>query len=66
MGLEKLLKSRGFAGQFVACQVRRDCFVKLGGAANALSGEQWERGLRIVLLQLALLPLLNHSRGFVS
>lgn len=36
-GLEKLLKSRGFAGQFVACQVWRDCFVKLGGAANGLA-----------------------------
>jgi len=39
-------------------------FVKLDGAANALSSEQPEYGLGIVLLQLALMPLQNHPRGF--
>ena len=35
-GLDKLLKSRGFAGQFVACEARRYCLVGLSGAPNAL------------------------------
>src|SRR5712664_3490500 len=63
-GSEELVNSRGFAAYSVGGQVRRYCLVELSGPANALNNEQWEHGLRIVLLQLALLPLLNGPCGF--
>ena len=63
-GSEELVDSCGLAGYFMGGQVRRYCFVELGGPANALSNEQLEHCLRIVLLQSALLPLLNCAGGF--
>src|SRR6516225_8715294 len=63
-GLEELVNSDGFGGYFMDSQVRQYCFAELSGAANALGGEQREHCLRIVLLQLALLPFLNCPRSF--
>src|SRR5467141_1628580 len=63
-GSEELVNSGGFARYSVGGQVRRYGLVDLSGPANALNDEQREQGLRIVLLQLALLPLLNGPCGF--
>src|SRR5260370_12438451 len=63
VGSKDLVNSCSFACYFVGDEVRLYCFVELSGAANALNGEQRENGLRIVLLQLALLPLLNGPCG---
>src|SRR5260370_41183640 len=61
-GSEKLVNTSGFAGYVVGGQVRHYCFAELSGAANALSGEQREHRVRIVMLQLALPPFLNGPR----
>ena len=62
-GPEELVDSYRFAGYLVRCEVRRYRFTELGAAADTLGSQQGEHGLRIVLLQLALLPLLNRPRG---
>lgn len=59
-GLKEFINSNGFASYFVCGGVRDGA--ELSGAADALSRQQREHGVWIMVPQLALLPLLNPPR----
>src|SRR5260221_12377493 len=58
-GLRKVGNSRGFGVYCLPGRVGGNGVDKLGGTADALSREQGEHRPGIVILELALLPLLN-------
>ncbi len=62
-GPEELINSRGFTGYFVSSQVCGYRLVELSATADALSNEQREHRVGIVVLQLTLLPFLNGPCG---
>jgi hypothetical protein len=65
-GPEEFLNPHRFASNFVCGRVRGNGVAELSGAANALSGQQGEHRLRILLPRLALLPFLNGPSGLAD
>ena len=65
-GPEELVNSYRFAGYLVRGQVRHYRLTEFGATAETLGSQQGEHSLRIVSLQLALLPFLDCPCGLAD
>src|SRR5690349_18043048 len=62
----ELFEARGFASEFPGGEIAGDGVAELGGAAETLGGKQGQDGVRVAMLELALLPFLDGPGGFAD